>query len=189
MNACAQVEKYLPNQMTIKEAPGHKVTLKNDAYIKTASGEPQQQKAGAEIIVKDEPVFIEAPGYVGVVVLPVGSAPAEVELELRQVSDWASEASKGYASKRLTEILEEVSQVQGQLFVGKYGEALNKVRELRKSYPDIAYLGFLEASTLTLLNRREEAIPLLRQGLLQQPNYEPARNLLRSIASEKEGAR
>ena len=185
--ACAQIEKYLPNQMTISEAPGHKVKLKSDAIVKTTSGEPKEEKAGSEIIVKDEPVFVEAPGYVGVVVLPAGSAPVEMDLELRQVSDWASNASKNYASKRITEILQDVSEVQGHLFVGKYDEALRKVRSLKKSYPEIAYLNFLEASTLTLMNRRGEAIPLLRKGLADHPEFEPAQELLRSIASEPGG--
>ena len=184
---CAQVEKFLPNQMTISEAPGHKVKLQNDSIVKTVSGEPQEQKAGAEIIVKDEPVFVEAPGYVGVVVLPPGSAPVEMDLQLRQSSDWASGASKSYASKRITDTLQEVAEVQRHLFTGKYDDALKKVRDLKKNYPEIAYLNFLEASTLTLMNRRGEAIPLLRKGLAEHPEFEPAKNLLRSIASEPGG--
>ena len=184
---CAQVEKYLPNQMTISEAPGHKVKLKSDVTVKTVNGEPKEEKAGSEIIVKDEPIFVEAPGYVGVVILPPGSAPVEMDLQLRQSSDWASGASKSYASKRITEILQDVSEVQGHLFSGKYDDALKKVRDLKKNYPEIAYLNFLEASTLTLMNRRGEAIPLLRKGLAEHPEFEPAKNLLRSIASEPEG--
>ena len=137
--------------------------------------------------MKDEPVLVEAPGYVGVVILPPGSAPVEMDLQLRQIPNWASEASKTYASKRLTEILQDVSEIQSQLFVGKFDQALENVRDLKKNYPDISYLNFLEASTLTLMNRRGEAIPLLRKGLVEHPDFEPAKNLLRSIASEPGG--
>ena len=185
VSACSQGQKVLPNDMSFSEAPGHKVKLNQDVYVKKSNAEAELVKSGSEIIVSDEATLIESPGHVSTLVLPATQKPTEIKLTLRKGPEWASETSKTLASDRVTEILGEVSEIHGLLFVKKPNQALEKITALKEKYPKIGYLDYIHASTLVLMNRRSEAAVLLKAASEKSPEFEPAKKLLRTIASDE----
>lgn len=181
-SSCAYIEKNYGD--TYKKSPGHVVTVQMDGMVSSASDSvPHPVKKGESFTVDKEPVYVEAPGHIGVIVLPAGETPAKVDLSLRQMSGWASEGSKQYASKRINDVLKDITHAQSYMYIGENERALTEIRKLKATYPDITYLSFLEASALTLLNRKAEAKLMLERGLASNPDDENAKALLKTLSS------
>ncbi len=176
------------DSVSLSSPEGHIVELKHDAWVKTLNAESSEKKKGEKITVT-EPVLIESPGRVGVLVMPYNKSAAKIDLTLRPISNWSGDAAKIQVGNLLSEIVSELIVVQQDLNQGRPQSALDKVRALRKQFPSVGYLKFAEANCLVVLGQNSEAISVLNEALVEDPDNENARSLYRNIAGEEPKAK
>jgi len=160
------------------------ISLADQAWVKSGSEAPQMLKKGETITVTTEPVLIEAPGKIGVLVLPAGETKSVTQVQLRDIENWAGDAAQSYAATILSDILVQVNEVQSMISRGRSRDALTKVKTLQAQYPRVAYLKFIEASCLIVLGDRKNARAVLEEALALYPNNAEAQNALRGLAGE-----
>ena len=162
----------------------HKVVLLQTAVINTPDGNTFTKNAGEFILVDDQPVIIESPGHIGVMILPPGKTATVSKLKLKPLNSWSGEKTELVANDILSKLLPKIIKIQSLLSQKKSQDAYNMARTLRVKYPRINYLKFIEATCLVVTGRLQQARDLLKQALNEYPNNIPAQDLLRSISSE-----
>jgi predicted Zn-dependent protease len=133
----------------------------------------------------NEPVLLESPGHVGVLLIPARETPTQYKVSLRELPLWGGDAVDRYANSVISEVLSKVTQAQVLLGQHKPEQALEIVQELRAKHPKLSYLGFLESSCYLVMGQREKATATLSRSLEDFPKDEQAKALYRSIAGEK----
>lgn len=159
-----------------------KVILEQEAWVSLGGAEPGKRPAGTELTIDGDPVLLEKPGHVGVLVLPAGDTPAAVKVSLKPISQWGGEHAERYLNRMLSRLLTRITEVQRMLAQGKGESALAEVRTMRSEFPKVSYLSLLEVSCLVVLGRTTEAKALLAAALEEFPEEPEAQQLFRSLA-------
>jgi predicted Zn-dependent protease len=163
---------------------GHVVTVSHDAQITEATGESKTLNRNQTASVTDQPVFIESPGRVSVLILPPNENKQKIDLKLKKISEFGGREFEQYADSVLNEIMNDVYQVQVRLGAKQYDIALTKVKELRGKHPFLSFLMLLEASCHLGNGNRESAIAVLREALSKNPSHREASDLLLRLTSD-----
>ncbi len=137
--------------------------------LTTLDGRESSYKAGENIPLPKEPSLIEAPGMVGLLVLPATSGSGVSEVNLRRMETWMGPDLNREVNERLNKVMERVFDAQRAISNRQGGEALRIVEELQNSYPELSYLDFLKASAYVLTGKRERARAAVTSGLSAFP--------------------
>ena len=159
----------LASKVSVSVPPGHQVTVKQKAWVKDSDSEPRQLNAGDTLTLKDKPILVEAPGHVGVILIPVNHSESNIDVNLRPMKSWASDASQEIALQITSKILIDINGVFEQLKSGQTQSAFSRVQQLRKAYPSLVYLKYLEASCLMVLGQTEAAKKLMAEAEQELP--------------------
>lgn len=150
-------------------------------------GEAKEVKEGEEIIVEKDPVFLHAKGKKSAIVFPASSNTAKFNVNLPDVNEETiGHFADRKVNKQLNKLVEEISKVQILLSKKQFKQALESIKLIKKDYPRLSYLHFLEASCYLMLGQRGVAKDLLRQGLEDFPENEDAKKLYLSLLTDKE---
>lgn len=158
----------------------HKIAIDQEAVITQQGERPITLKSGSELAVT-EPTFIESPGHIGVLVIPGGGRPADVNVRLRPISTWAGDALDEKSDKILSDVVERVIEVQHTLARKDSRSGLVQINSLLRDYPRLAYLQFLRASCLLLTGDKPGAISALEIALKRFPGHSAGNNLYRTL--------
>lgn len=164
------------------QSPKHELTLKQSANVSELGNPPEKKQKGEVVIVQEKPVMIEAPGYVGVLVMP--SNPEYVqksELNLRPVSLWAGKGFDRELNENMDEIIYEIHNILFDLASQRGKEALGRVENLQLRYPQVSALAFLKVSCLLVLNERNQAAALLENTLSRYPDSRIGQEMYLSV--------
>ncbi len=167
------------------------VELDQDSGIRFGDSNPVQRKKGESFEVSQAPVFVEAPGKVGVLVIPMRGQPQNVKLSLKSLEVVPGAVSESEIASSMNLLLMRANEFQSWLAEKKTKEALTLVDELIQKYPRIVQLKFMKASCLVLMDEREKARVLLDLALKEEPGNQAGKELLRFLtpgSSEKKGS-
>lgn len=158
--------------------------LGRDAVI-TQLGEGSVSKLkGDSITISKKPVFIESPGHIGLLVIPVDSSTSSVDLDLRPMTDWGGPGLETRTNEVLNEVVGAVSEIQSLLAKSHGKEALEKLTHLQEKYSKITYLNFLKASCLVVSGEPEKAVPFLEIALKDFPDHSSGRKLYEQLTGK-----
>lgn len=161
----------------------HQIELEKDTWVQV--GDKRQLRKKGEILeLKDQPILLEAPGHIGLMIAPPLDKTAKYQVNLRPLEEWGGDYFSHLADKVISETLEKVIQAQALLGRGKAQEALEQIKEVQKTYPQATYLKFIEASCLVVLGKKEEARGILELALKNFPDNEEGRKLYISLGGQ-----
>ena len=177
---CASVKNSIVN-----------VELDQDSAVRFGDSNPVQKKKGESFEVSQTPVFVDAPGKVGVLVIPIRGQPQSVKLALKSLEVVQGAISESEIASSMNLLLVRANEFQSWLAEKKTKEALTLVDELIQKYPRVVQLKFMKASCLVLMDEREKARVLLGLALREDPGNTAGKDLLQFLtpgSSEKKGS-
>lgn len=137
--------------------------------------------AGQTTEIPSEPVKIEAPGMVSLLVVPLDSNTSNVDIKMRKLEGWSGPDMGRQVNIRLNQILEKVVEAQKALGSKRGREALSIIESIQKDSPELTFLNFLKASAHVLNGDRSAAIASLEVALATFPDNASGKALLKSL--------
>ncbi|MEO5668314.1 MAG: hypothetical protein ABIR96_09665, partial [Bdellovibrionota bacterium] len=131
--------------------------FKDAVTVTTGGGRESSYKADESIPMPSEPVQVEAPGHVSVLVVPLKSASGVTEIQMRRLETWSGSEMGRELNQRLNKVTGRVVEIQRALAKRSGRDALRMIEELESSYPELTYLNFLKASSYVLNGERDKA--------------------------------
>ncbi|MCX6125221.1 MAG: hypothetical protein NTV34_10830 [Proteobacteria bacterium] len=162
-----------------------KFELSEAAQVSYPGKAAVQKNAGDTLEVKSEPLLIESPGKVSVIVTPANSDSGTMKVSLQSVRAWGGPELETHLNQKTGEIVSDVlrgmTSIQRRLATRDTDAALQEVRDLRKKYPQVKYLGFVETSALVLLGQKKAAEAVLKEALAAFPDDQDGQKLAAEI--------
>ncbi len=84
-------------------------------------------------------MLIEAPGHVGLLLIPEGASPRRTEIQLKPIETWGGETLSNRSTRTLNEILFATNDVYRLLQAKQGREAMARVDLLQRMYPKLAF--------------------------------------------------
>jgi predicted Zn-dependent protease len=162
-----------------------KVELSEAAQVVYPGKAAVQKNAGDILEVKNEPLLIESPGKVSIIVTPAKSDSGTMKVSLQSVRAWGGPELETHLNQKTGEIVSDVlrgmTSIQRRLASRDTDAALQEVRDLRKKYPQVKYLAFVETSALVLLGQKKAAEAVLKEALAAFPDDQDGQKLAAEI--------
>ena len=178
---CSLFKSSLDNSKT------HTITLKQNATVLDGDGQQLSLAKGDIIHLKNSPLLIESPGYVGLLIVPSMPFAAKTEIKLKEISDETiSRKIRRENSLKMNKVLMKITEIQKAIAENKIELSLDMTKSLRQEFPDITYLKFIEASCHILLNNRDTAKTLMEDALTDFPDDKNATDMYISLLNENE---
>lgn len=162
----------------------HTVVVDQDVTLTDAAGKKISVKAKEEVSLENGSVFVEAPGYIGVLIAPVSPNPKNSSISLRPYSSWSGESFENLIDEKLTEAMNLVTKVQALMINQKWELALAELQSGQQKFPYLTYFKFLEASCYSMMGRSQEAQVSLKSALERRPASVEGRKLFRSLTGK-----
>lgn len=161
------------------------LTVDHDAYVTSGTDETKKISAKTDIPWNGESTLIESPGYASVILVSTSSKdPSHIQIKLKPLSDWAGHMVRGFSNQIASELLSKAYQIQLDIGQGKTKSALESILTLRTKYPEISYLGFLEASCQASLGKKTEAVRALEFALADYTQNKDALDLYQILTGK-----
>lgn len=164
---------------------GNSVVVDQNSTLTDGSGKTREINANEQVVINNGPVFLESPGYIGVLVVPVSPNPKSTHINLRPYNTWSGESFESLIDEKLTEAMDLVTKVQSLMISQKWELALAEVQSGQKKFPYLTYLKFLEASCYSMMGRAQEAQISLKDALGRNPSSVEGRKLYRSLTGQE----
>lgn len=161
------------------------VEVQEDAVATVQGKKPRSLKKGGRITSPGDPVLIEAPGKLGLIVLPIDGDTRKVKANLKPFTAFGDSVLQTEANALVSRVLPEVVEVQRLLARRQSEAALTRATELVGRYPGIVYLKLLKVSCLIVNDRSEEARELLDEALAALPNDGLTTELVKVLATKE----
>lgn len=171
LSACASMSAPKTSQLKLSQ----------DIYISQGSQPRALHKQGEVVALEDQPMLLEAPGYVGLLLVPIKDSASQLEPTLKPIDEWSGDTLERALNSRLSEIVAETNRVQVLLSSKKEKEALEKIDSLQRKYPKISYLNLFRASALFMMGEREKSKLALEIALRDFPSDANARSFYESL--------
>lgn len=183
---CAMMSGWMGNP---SENQKNEIVFAQAVEVTVLGKESVAKASGDSMPVEDKPVYIEAPGYVGVVVVPTSTENGKIRVALKPAEKWTTTGEKSrnqqQNNKVVSEIIEGVSQVQRLLIENRGEDALVEVTNLSNRYPNISYLNFMRASCLVVIGKQELALEVLEAALKDFPDNNSGKQLYKSLTGNE----
>jgi hypothetical protein len=128
-----------------------------------------------------QPLFVESPGNIGVLVVPAQASSGAIDVRLRRSDAWRGADFTREVNQRLNTVLDRIFAIQKSLGSRQGQEALRQIEALQAQYPELSYLDFLKASAFVLTGDRDRARAAVETALASFPDNASGRALLRSL--------
>lgn len=160
----------LINGCSIAPPAGHgQILLSQDTYVTSGNSPQALLRKGEAVGLGTEPVYLQAPGYVSLLVVPLGGTSQSVFPSLRPIDEWGGEAFESALNSKVNELVAGINDVEVLLGKARIEEAIAKIELLQRRYPKVTCLNVIKASALFLSGERSQAKAVLddamRQGL------------------------
>ena len=168
---------------TVSSPSKYSVYVDQDVQITSEINKVEQKMKGQKIDF-DEPLLIESPGYVGLLVVPINDKANLVKVSLKPIEELGGEQIQKQNNLVLNDLVNGINDIQILLSTNKSKEALTKVEEIQVKYPKVSHLKFLKASCLVVQGERAKARVILSEALKEFPDNENAKQLLQSLSRQ-----
>lgn len=162
----------------------YRVIAAQDMTATSADQAVKAVKQGDVIAVGDAPVYLEAPGHIGLLVLPPLTGTGDVKANLRPFDRWGGAVFEQRSNDVLAEVMDGLISAQRMMARDQAAAALSTVEGLIGKYPTISYLNFMKASCLVMLGQKNDAVAALEAALHAHPQHVQARSLYRGLAGK-----
>ena len=164
------------------EAWGVSIKAAHPATLHYSDGKTQELKANQESQIENKGAFlIKSTGRVPVLVAPTPSSDETFYIDAPTVAEWPPKQVAEKISSDLNFLMAEFESIRLLLKERQADKALDVVRGIKRKFPQLSYVNFLEASALVLKGDRDLARKRLKSGLKDFPNHENAKQLLRAL--------
>lgn len=161
--------------------------VNRDVSVSYGSVKDKAYKASQVIDIQSDPMLVESPGNISVLVVPISSTTKAVELNMKELTKKTfSNKMKTIYDKDLTYVFSKVFSIQKDLQENSAKDALTKLQGLKKEFPELTYLYFLEASIHYIMGDTKKTKSLLELALSKYPDNEDALSLYASLLSKGE---
>lgn len=164
--------------------PGRSIQLGQDSVVKIGRQKPITLKKGAAIKVNEDPILVEAPGYISVLVIPAAAPPQKMNLDLRTIEKWGGAALEKQSANVTNLIVNLVIETQILIATRQEKMALTKLEIAQKDFPNITAFKYLKANCYLLMNDQRQARTILQEALRGDPDNKIASDLYRSLGGE-----
>jgi len=171
--SCASLEKKVS------------VAVDQDAQILRVDGSKQDVKKDQTFELGDKAVVIESRGFEPVVLVPVKSDSGKVDVKLHPATAWVGEAFNKSSNKTVSDVVAAIIKAQQQVAQRNYEMALATIEGVQDRHAHVTYINFLKATTLVILNRRQDAQIALEKALIDFPDDADGNKLYESISGKK----
>ena len=155
-----------------------RLELTQDVLVSFGDAEPTFHKKGEVLVLpENKSVLIEAPGKVGVLVIPQSATPNTTKISLKAADQWATQFVQTRIDKSLNEVTGAINEIQMLLSTRKFTEAKWAVGILRQRYPNVPHLKFLEATCHAALGETTKAAILLQDLSQEFPQNQASKKL------------
>jgi hypothetical protein len=161
---------------------GFTVEVQEDAVATVQGKKAKSLHKGERVNSEGAPVLVEAPGKLGLIVVPVGQDVKTVKAQLKPFSAFNGAVLQAEANDLVSRILPEVVEVQSLLARHQNEAALSKAGELASRYPAVSYLKLLKVSCLIVNDRADDARKLLDEAMTALPNDPMTAELAKTLA-------
>lgn len=145
-------------------------------------------KGDVDLDIKlNAPSMVKLDGRIPVLLVPVQIGSSEVKLNPPTFKEAAGETAQKEISFVVSEIMLVIQNVQKDIQRKNYDQALNKIEELQKKYQNVAFLDFVKGSVLFLQGKKNLARKAVKKALEVHPNYQEAKDFLKSLGAPGEG--
>lgn len=166
------------------QSKSSQLKLSQDIFVSQNSAPGVLHKKGEVISLDDTPIFLEAPGYISMLLVPLKKPAGEFAPVLRKISEWSGDELEKTLNAKLGEIVAETTRIQFLLSLKKESEALAKIEQLQAKYPKISYLNMLRASAFFMMGETEKSKFALEDALRDFPDDENARKFYESLGGK-----
>lgn len=142
---------------------------------------------GSELLfAKDKTYWIQAPGKVPMLVIPqvVGKFQAPLKVQLPDVKDWPSQATRREVDNKLAELVDEMQSFQAAVRKKDVAEA-EKILARMDSIARLDYFHFLRATIKYMQGDIQAAKESTRKGLRRYPANEQGQQFLKSLGGDQ----
>lgn len=166
--------------------PRTHLVMAQDATVTIGSNAPQSFATGERVsLPHDEPVLVEAPARVSVLVVPLAQSPDELKINLRSVDDPAGPSRQSEMDRHDDELVLATLDIQRLATERRLPEAQQRLRSLQEKFPQLVSLGVLDVNLALLqgqTGRAREAIKVLNTRF---PDDKRVRQLASYLESQK----
>lgn len=136
----------------------YEVTFTQDVFVSDSQKDSQLVSKGSSMLLNSQNyTLIEAPGHLSILVPPSDRLPESLKVSLKPVSSWGQELVKKQMDEKLTEIFQQVNEIQSLLGQKQGEKALSQLEKLERQYPGLLSVKYLKIHSLLVLNRKREA--------------------------------
>jgi hypothetical protein len=159
-----------------------RISFVEDVNLTDRNGQKIKLNRGDTVELSDNPIEISAEGKKSLMILPMASDGKMVKVKLSNLSvDDLDQNLKSSYNKNLEQLLTGIVIIQKEMAKRNNTQAKSELEKIRKNFPDIAILKFIEANIYLLEGNRAEAKKLLEQGIIQYPDNNEAVKLYRQL--------
>ena len=166
--------------------PGYEIELGHSALITVGLDSSVEKKSGETVRSDGSPILIEKEGRISLLIYPAVEGQGAYKVNLKEIKDWGGESLAAASSQAINDVLSEFNKIQVLMSENKAQEALGAVTELKKKYPKLSYLSFIEASCHFMLGNMDQARQNLNVALKDFPDNELGLTLEKKL---KDGAK
>lgn len=149
----------------------------------TQSKTPLKAQESVDVSL-NEPKIIQLDGHIPMMLVPIKDGLSELKLNPPTIKDATAHLVQGEISMYVSEIVQGIEDVRGELRMKRYDNAMSRVQQLQAKYPKVAFLEFIKASVYFLQGRKADARSAASIGLKAHPDFEEGRNFIKSLGSE-----
>lgn len=107
------------------------VELAQESWVSVGSSAAEAKSKGDAVGVLDQPVLIEAPGHIGVLLVPVGDKAAKSKVALKPIENWGGDRYMSRINRVLSDTLYEINEIQTLLAAGRARGLLPRPKHLK----------------------------------------------------------
>jgi len=163
----------------------HRLVLAQDTIVTVGDGTGGMRSRGETLDVGEDPVLLESPGHVGVLVVPIAIPQRDLKVSLKSLHEFGGAPLAQSTNAALIVILDRIYEVQRLLAQGKHDEAIQQADALVTANPGLAPLRLLKASCLMTRNDQQGARALVASVLSEFPGHRAALDLERVIGNPR----
>ncbi|MGK5085344.1 hypothetical protein WDW37_18820 [Bdellovibrionota bacterium FG-1] len=162
-------------------SPGRTLELGQDSVVKIGRQKPVTLKKGAIVNVKGDPLLVESPGYVSVLMIPAAAPPQKIQLTLRAIETWGGAGFEKQSTTVVNSIVNLIIEAQTLIVTRQEKIALTKLEIAEKDYPNVSAFKYLRANCYLLMGDQRQARTILQDALRTDPDNKTAAELYRTL--------
>jgi tetratricopeptide (TPR) repeat protein len=127
------------------------------------------------------PAMVKLDGRIPVILIPIQAGQSEIKLNPPSYKEAAGQTAQKEISYLVSEIMMGIQVVQKEIQKKNYDQAMARLDEMQKKYPNVPFFDFIRGSILFLQGKKSKARKAVTRALEAHPNYQEGKDFLKAI--------